>query len=179
MARRLGFAVSRTFSSLATARTLIPAHIDERDLNQRVLESELLLAVYADVPVLVTADTPATAKRIAYAIQERLEPRQIPLAVVNSNVTATRLVELLQTRAGAVVLEDVGAFDDLAQAALLEFLEDRLQSSSDDPRRVRIISTGLADLYLRVKAGKFREALFYRLNTIHISVARRTNLDSY
>ena len=89
MARRLGFAVSRTFSSLATARTLIPAHIDERDLNQRVLESELLLAVYADVPVLVTADTPATAKRIAYAIQERLEPRQIPLAVVNSNVTAT------------------------------------------------------------------------------------------
>jgi transcriptional regulator with PAS, ATPase and Fis domain len=49
-----------------------------------------------------------------------------------------------------------------------------LGSPSGDTPYVHIISTALADLYSCVTAGKFREALFYRLNLIHISVSGRT-----
>jgi DNA-binding NtrC family response regulator len=172
MAQRFGSAVGRTFSRLASAQTLVDTAVDERAATQRMLESEIRLAAYADVPVLVTADTLAAAKYVASAIHERLqESQRISFAIVNSSVAVTRLVELLETRSGSIVFEDVGAFGDQAQAVLLQFLENRSDRRSDDPRHVRIISTGLADLYSRVTAGKFREVLFYQLNTIHINLS--------
>jgi two-component system nitrogen regulation response regulator GlnG len=167
MAQRFGSAVGRTLSRLASARALVHTAIDEGDASQSALESEIRLAAHADVPVLVTADTLSVAKRVACAIQERRqESQQIYFPVANSSVPVTQLVELLATRSGLIVFEDVGAFGDQAQAVLLQFLE-----RSGDPRHVRIISTGLTDLYTRVKAGTFREVLFYRLNVIHISVS--------
>ena len=179
MEPQLGVAGGRTFSHLASARTAIPAPVEECGVDQSILESEIRLAADADVPVLVTGDTLAAASRVACAIQERLKAQQILSCVVNSSVTATRLVELLKSRTGSAVFEDVGSFDDQAQAVLLEFLEDRLNSRSGDSWRVRILATGLTDLYSRVKARKFREVLFYRLNTIHISVSRQTTVESY
>lgn len=179
MAQQFGSVAGRTFSRLASARTRIHTPVDESDANQSALEREIRLAAYTDVPVLVTGDTLAAAKRVACAIQERLALQRIPVAVVNCGVAATRLVELLETRTGSIVLEDVGAFGNQAQAVLLEFLENRLDSRSGDRRHVRIISTGLTDLYSRVEARKFHEVLFYRLNTIHISVSRETIIQSY
>ena len=178
MGRRLGVAVGRTFSYLASARTAIPAPVEGSGADQSVLEEEIRLAAYADVPVLVTGDTLAAANRVARAIQERLQSQQV-LSFVNSSVTASRLAELLTLRSGAAVFEDIGSFDDQVQAVLSEFLEDRLNSRSGDSWRVRILATGLTDLYSRVKARKFREVLFYRLNTIHISVSRQTTVESY
>ena len=164
---------------LASARTAIAAPVDESGVNENVLESEIRLAAYADVPVLVTADTLAAANRVACAIQERLKSQQILSSVVSSSVTAAQLVELLKSRTRSAVFEDVGSFDDPAQAVLSEFLEDRLNSRSGDSWHVRILATGLTDLYSRVKARKFREVLFYRLNTIHISVSRQTTIERY
>jgi transcriptional regulator of acetoin/glycerol metabolism len=180
MAQRFGSAVGRTLSRLASARALVHTAIDEGDANQSALESEIRLAAYADVPVLVTAETLSAAKRVVCAIQERLqESERSYFAVVNSSLSLTRLVELLTTRSGSIVFEDVGAFGDQAQAVLLQFLDSRLDSRSGDPRHLRIISTGLIDLYTRVKAGKFRDVLFYRLNTIHISVSSQATFESF
>jgi DNA-binding NtrC family response regulator len=179
MAQQFQSAVGPTFSSVA--RTTTPDHtpVDETDVNQSALEREIRLAACTDVPVLVTGDTLAEAKRVAYAIQERLEVQQIPVAVVNCGVAATRLVELLKTRTGSIVLEDVGTLGNQTQAVLLEFLENRLDSGSRNRRHVRIISTGLTDLYSRVEARTFHEVLFYRLNTIHISLSRQAIIESY
>lgn len=179
MGPQLGVAGGRTVVHLASARTAIAAPVNESGVDENVLESEIRLAAYADVPVLVTGDTLAAANHVACAIQERLKSQQVLSSVVISSVSATRLVELLKSRTGSAVFEDVGSFDDEAQAVLSEFLEDRLKSRSGDSWRVRILATGLSDLYSRVKARKFREVLFYRLNTIHISVSRQTTIESH
>jgi hypothetical protein len=179
MGPQLGVAEARTVSHLASARTAIAAPVDERGVDENLLESEIRLAAYTDVPVLVTADTLAAANRVACAIQERLKSQQILSSVVTSSVTATQLVELLKSHTGSAVLEDVGSFDDRAQAVLSEFLEGRVNSRSGDSWHVRILATGLTDLYSRVMTRKFRDVLFYRLNTIHISLSRQTTIESY
>jgi DNA-binding NtrC family response regulator len=170
----LGTAVGRTLLRLARARIRNRTPVDERTVNQSALDGEISLAACSNVPVLVTGDTLAAAKRVACAIQEQLEPRRMPVAVINCAVAGDSLVKLLDTRTGSIVLENVGSLGDQAQALLLGFLENRLGSPSGDTPYVHIISTALADLYSCVTAGKFREALFYRLNLIHISVSGRT-----
>lgn len=177
MAQDSGSTVVRTFSRLARARTRNHTPADESDVSQSALEGEISLAACTNVPVLVTGDTLATARRVACAIQQRLEPRRMPVAVIDCAVAGDSLVELLDARTGSIVLEDVGSLGDQAQALLFGFLENRLGNASSDSRHVHIISTALTDFYACVKAGKFREALFYRLNIIHISVSRRTTVE--
>jgi len=99
----------------------------------------------------------------------------MPVAVVDCAIAGASLGELLETCRGTVVLENVGSLGDQAQGHVLAFLEKHSRChSAGAGRRTRIVSTALANLYSRVKAGKFREALFYRLNVIHITVSRTT-----
>lgn len=173
-----GSAVGRTFSRLAGAGTRNHKPVDTSDVSQSALDGEISLAACATVPVLVTGDTLAAAKRVAFAIHERLEPKRMPVAVINCAVVGNSLVELWDIRTGAIILDDVGSLSDQAQVLLLGFLENRLGGHSGDTGRVHIISTALTDLYTCVKPGKFREALFYRLNVIHISVSPQTTVET-
>jgi DNA-binding NtrC family response regulator len=178
MALRFGSAVARTVSSFVRARTRNYVTGNESDVSQSALDHEISFAARADVSVLVTGDTLAAARRVACALQERLQPSRMPVAV-NCAVAGDSLVELLDTHTGSIVLEDVGSLGDQTQALLLGFLENRLGSPSGDAEHVRIISTALTDLYSCVKAGTFREALFYRLNVIHISVCCHQSIRGY
>ena len=60
------------------------------------------------------------------------------------------------------------------QAFLLRILESgeflRVGSSKPQTTNVRVIAATNVDLTDRIKRGKFREDLYYRLNTIHIKV---------
>ena len=72
-------------------------------------------------------------------------------------------LELPLSRAGTLVLHDVGelTYDD--QHRVLRWLE---RSAA----QIRVVSTSPVSLWPRVKAGAFNETLYYRLNTMCVNM---------
>jgi hypothetical protein len=73
-----------------------------------------------------------------------------PSALRNPPLTAT----------GTLIIEEVDALDSMQQQQLLESL--------DGSGRVQIISVASCPLYPLVESGKFADALYYRLNVVHL-----------
>jgi two-component system response regulator AtoC len=73
---------------------------------------------------------------------------------------------------GTVFLDEIGEMVPGLQAKLLRFLEEktfkRVGGSSDIKVDVRVVGATNRDLQEEVRAGKFREDLFYRLNVLPI-----------
>jgi transcriptional regulator with PAS, ATPase and Fis domain len=71
---------------------------------------------------------------------------------------------------GTLFLDEIGEMSLNIQAKLLRFLQEgefyRIGGKKPLKVSVRVVSATNRDLELEVKAGKFREDLFYRLNTI-------------
>jgi DNA-binding NtrC family response regulator len=72
------------------------------------------------------------------------------------------------------VLDEVDSLSLVAQAKLLRFLQDReyrpVGSSRLLTADVRVIASTNADLLKRIEAGQFREDLYYRLNSLSLSL---------
>ncbi|MBU4262816.1 MAG: sigma-54 dependent transcriptional regulator [Proteobacteria bacterium] len=75
---------------------------------------------------------------------------------------------------GTLFLDEIGDMAPAVQAKLLRFIQDKEYERLGDsiPRRadVRILAATNADLAGRVKEGRFREDLFYRLNVITLTI---------
>ncbi|WP_227764757.1 sigma 54-interacting transcriptional regulator [Zhaonella formicivorans] len=75
---------------------------------------------------------------------------------------------------GTVFLDEIGDLSLNTQAKLLRALQDkkirRVGAYSETPVDVRIIAATNRDLEKMVKAGEFREDLFYRLNVVPIKL---------
>jgi DNA-binding NtrC family response regulator len=83
---------------------------------------------------------------------------------------------------GTVFLDEVGEMVPALQAKLLRFLEDkafkRVGGAQDIRVDVRVIAATNRNLREQVKAGQFREDLFYRLNVLPIELPPlRAHLD--
>ena len=84
---------------------------------------------------------------------------------------------------GTLFLDDLGALPPSGQLGLLRVLTDRVveRAGESQPRPidVRVLAAAGADLRERVKAGLFREDLYYRLNVfaIHLPPLRRRKED--
>lgn len=78
------------------------------------------------------------------------------------------------TDGGTIFLDEVGELPLSTQARLLRVLETgefiRVGASKVQKTNVRVIAATNLDIPLAVKNGKFREDLFYRLNTIPITL---------
>lgn len=78
------------------------------------------------------------------------------------------------TDGGTIFLDEVGELPLPTQARLLRVLESgefiRVGSSKVQKTNVRVIAATNLDIPRAVKNGKFREDLYYRLNTIPISI---------
>ncbi|MCC8173153.1 MAG: sigma-54 dependent transcriptional regulator [Odoribacter sp.] len=78
------------------------------------------------------------------------------------------------TNGGTIFLDEVGELPLATQARLLRVLETgefiRVGSSKVQKTDVRVIAATNLDIPNAVKNGKFREDLYYRLNTIPISI---------
>src|SRR5690606_25738121 len=75
---------------------------------------------------------------------------------------------------GTIFLDEVGELPLSTQARLLRVLESgeyiRVGSSKVQKTNVRVIAATNVDVYDAVKAGKFREDLYYRLNTVPLRI---------
>ncbi len=149
----------------------------------------------ADIPVLITGPNGAGKERIAEIVHANSSVRGGPFVALNCRAIPAELVEaeLFGAEAGAytgatraregrfqladggtLFLDEVGNLPLGGQIKLLRVLETRqfepLGSSHTRTARVRVVSATNADLPALIRAGRFREDLYYRLNAIEIAL---------
>lgn len=147
----------------------------------------------ADVPVLITGPNGTGKERIAEIIQANSQVANGPFVVLNCGALPSELIEaeLFGADAGAytgaskaregkfeaadggtLFLDEIGNLPLAGQMKLLRVLEtgrfERLGSNRERQVKVRVISATNADLGAMIRAGTFREDLFYRLNVIEL-----------
>jgi DNA-binding NtrC family response regulator len=147
----------------------------------------------ADVPVLISGPNGTGKERIAEIIQANSAVRNGPFVVLNCGAIPSELIEaeLFGADAGAytgaskaregkfeaadggtLFLDEIGNLPLAGQMKLLRVLEtgrfERLGSNRERQVKVRVISATNADLQAMIRAGTFREDLFYRLNVIEL-----------
>jgi DNA-binding NtrC family response regulator len=75
---------------------------------------------------------------------------------------------------GTILLDEIGDLPIASQASLLRFLQEstvaRIGSAHQSRVDVRVIAATHVDLATAVRAGRFREDLFYRLNVLPVQV---------
>jgi transcriptional regulator with PAS, ATPase and Fis domain len=147
-----------------------------------------------NISVLITGET-GTGKEVIANLIHRLSGRQGSFVVVNCASIPDNLLESelfgyekgaftgaaqqkqgkfeLADR-GTLVLDEIGEMSPYLQAKLLRVIEnreiERLGGTKNKKINIRIIATTNRDLVEEMKAGNFREDLFFRLSQMHIHV---------
>ena len=149
----------------------------------------------ADVPVLISGPNGSGKERVAAIVHANSTVQRGPFVAVNCGALPGELLEAElfgaesgaytgATRArdgrfdaadgGTLFLDEIGNLPLAGQVKLLRVLEtgtfERLGSNRTRQVKVRVISATNADLQTMVRAGTFREDLFYRLNVIEVSL---------
>ena len=79
-----------------------------------------------------------------------------------------------QASGGTIFLDEIGDMNPVTQAKVLRMLEnrtiERLGGTQSIPVDVRVISATHRDLPAEIRAGKFREDLFYRLRVVTLEL---------
>ncbi len=91
-----------------------------------------------------------------------------------TGATATRIGHLEEANGGTIFLDEIGDMDEGTQVKLLRVLEtkqiERIGSNKLIDVDFRLVSATNKDLSKAVTAGKFREDLYFRINTIEIKI---------
>ncbi len=149
----------------------------------------------ADVPVLITGPNGVGKEKIAEIVQANSAVRAGPFVTLNCGALPSELIEaelfgaeigaytgasraregkFESADGGTLFLDEIGNLSSSGQMKLLRVLEtgrfERLGSNREQQVKVRVISATNADLRAMIRAGTFREDLYYRLNTIEIRV---------
>jgi DNA-binding NtrC family response regulator len=164
------------------------------DAMARTLELACQIA-RSEVPVLITGPNGAGKERIAAIVHANSTVRRGPFIAVNCGALPGELIEaeLFGADAGAytgankaregrfeladggtLFLDEIGNLPLSGQVKLLRVLEtgqyERLGSGRTRQVKVRVLSATNADLKAMVRAGTFREDLYYRLNVIEVNL---------
>jgi len=162
--------------------------------TEKVLEIACQVA-RSDASVMITGPNGSGKERIAEIVQKNSSVKDGPFIVLNCGAIPAELIEaeLFGAEAGAytgagksregkfeaadggtLFLDEIGNLPLAGQVKLLRVLEtgrfQRLGSNREKQVRVRIISATNADLPAMIKAGQFREDLYYRLNVIQLNL---------
>jgi DNA-binding NtrC family response regulator len=164
------------------------------DAMARTLELACQVA-HADLPVLITGPNGSGKERIAAIVHANSGRARGPFVAVNCGALPGELIEAelfgadsgaytgaRKARAGrfeaadggTLFLDEIGNLPLAGQVKLLRVLEtgryERLGSSRTLTSRARVVSATNADLKAMVRAGSFREDLYYRLNVIEVTL---------
>lgn len=193
-------ALARERGARARRRAELEARLDLRGLVWADDAMAQLLGLVAqvaraDVPVLVTGPNGAGKECIASILQANSSVKDGPFVTLNCGALPSELIEaeLFGAEAGAytgaakaregkfeaadggtLFLDEIGNLPPAGQVKLLRVLEtgrfERLGGNRERQVRVRVISATNADLPAMIRAGQFREDLYYRLNLIELRV---------
>lgn len=149
----------------------------------------------SDIPVLLDGESGVGKELMARAIHGSGERRTKPFVAVNCGALPENLIEsilfghekgaftgatekhigkFVEADGGTLFLDEVGELPQAAQVKLLRALQENevepVGSRKTVKINVRIISATNRDLIAEVKAGRFREDLFYRLHVFPITI---------
>ncbi len=192
--------VTRLRSERRAHRSALSEHFDLRGIvfassaMERLIDLACQVA-RADVPVLITGPNGAGKERIAEIVHANSAVKSGPFVIVNCGALPSELIEaeLFGAEAGAytgankaregrfeladggtLLLDEIGNLPLSGQMKLLRILEtgqfERLGSSKTRQVKVRVLSATNADLSAMIRAGTFREDLYYRLNVIELAL---------
>jgi two-component system response regulator PilR (NtrC family) len=146
-------------------------------------------------PVLVRGESGTGKELVAQALHANSHRAMGPLVAVNCSAIPEALLEaeffgarkgsytgavqdrqgyFQAARTGTLFLDEIGDLPLAMQSKLLRAIQERsvrsLGSTTEEQVDVRVISATHKDLSAEVKAGRFRQDLYYRLNVIEIVI---------
>ena len=161
---------------------------------ERLLDTAVRVAA-KDVTVLVHGETGTGKELIASLLHANSARAKQPLVVFNSAAIPAELAEsqlfghtkgaftgataahegfFVQADGGTLFIDEIGELPLPLQAKLLRVLQERevqpIGSAQVKKIDVRVVAATHRDLTAEVKAGRFREDLYYRLNVIELVV---------
>ncbi len=166
--------------------------------RSQILDNALSTAIRVastDLTVLINGES-GVGKEVFSRIIHELSPRKhnkfiaincgaIPEGTINSELfghekgaftgaTGERKGYFETVDGGTIFLDEIGEMPQDTQSYLLRILESgefmRVGSSKVQRTDVRVIAATNVDLEKKIQSGKFREDLYYRLNTVPIYV---------
>lgn len=124
---------------------------------------------HSDLPVLLTGE-PGCGKRAAAEQIHFLSARSGKSfeAVDARSLTPAGLTQTSEI--ATLLLDEVTNLTDAAQKALLDRISARSGNGQDPSNHPRIICTSAGDLEGEVRAGRFREDLYYRISAVSLRI---------
>ncbi|MGE5303958.1 MAG: sigma-54 interaction domain-containing protein [Alphaproteobacteria bacterium] len=164
-------------------------------LTMQFVIQHIMEAAASDIPVLITGETGTGKDLVAAAIHKRSSRKNFPYVPVNMGAISSELVasELFghekgaytgasearpglfeQAQDGTIFLDEITTMDEKTQISLLRVLETktvrRVRGEKDTHVNVRVIAASNENIEDAIKAGRFREDLYYRLDVFRIQL---------
>jgi two-component system response regulator AtoC len=184
----------RTDRRSSTTSVEIAAVVVKNPAMKQVMTTVKRLA-QSTIGVLINGETGTGKEVIAREIHENGPRKKHPLRTINCAAIPGTLIESVlfgheqgaftsadksakgifeQADGGTVLLDEIGELAASAQAALLRVLETkkvtRVGGDKEIDVDVRVIAATHRDLEAMVEAGRFRQDLLYRLNTMTLRI---------
>ena len=164
------------------------------DSMQQIFRTITKVAVFKTT-ALISGESGVGKELVARALHQRSDRKDGPFVAVNCGAIPENLLEselfghkrgaftdassdrvglFEQADGGVLFLDEIGELPLPLQVKLLRVLQEdtvrRIGDNRDIPIDVRITAATHRDLSAEVKAGRFREDLFYRVNVLQIRV---------
>ncbi|SDP93844.1 two-component system, NtrC family, response regulator PilR [Rhodoferax sp. OV413] len=161
----------------------------------QLVKQRIVKVARSMAPVLVRGESGTGKELVAQALHANSHRAAGPLVAVNCSAIPENLLEaeffgakkgsytgavqdrpgyFQAARDGTLFLDEIGDLPLAMQSKLLRAIQERsvrpLGSTQEDAVDVRIVSATHKDLAADVKAGRFRQDLYYRLNVIEIAI---------
>lgn len=170
--------------------------IGESEKMMSVFRLVARVSALSDFPILITGETGTGKELIANALH-RLDPKRHsgPFIAANCGAISSGLAEseffghrrgaftgadsdrkgmFRSAKGGILFLDEIGELNDSLQAKLLRVLQERrvlgVGFDHEVSVDVRVVAATNRSLEEMVKAGRFREDLFHRLNVLSLNV---------
>ena len=183
-----------------TGRTTSPPPVDPgpvvvKNAAMKAVMTTVKRLAQSTIAVLIHGETGTGKEVIARAIHDGGSRKKQPLRCINCAAIPGMLIESVlfgheqgaytgadksargvfeQADGGTVLLDEIGELAAPAQAALLRVLETkkvtRVGGDKEIDVDVRVIAATHRDLEAMVEAGRFRQDLLYRLNTMTLTI---------
>jgi len=166
-----------------------------RSPQMRQLFTQIQQVAQADAPVLITGESGVGKELVARALHRESARSQGPFVAINCGGIAPSLLEselfghsagaftgatkarrglFASAHGGTLMLDEIGEMPLEMQSSLLRTLEDGrvrpVGSNTEQALDVRIVAATNRDLPEEVAEGRFRDDLYYRLETFTLEV---------